>query len=654
MAITAFADSDEEGQGSTDLSSEENGSSDSNTGSQAGDEAGTLEEENSGGEGTLPEETPGSEEGTLPEEIPGSEADTPAKGATTDEKGYPLNEIAALSAVGLSSPLLAAASGENDSEDGDEKEENSEEENKEGSEGGDSAEGSITAGKEGIIIDGSADAHFDVLISGTLKAGETPILIGENVTPDNISITVWKIETLNPESTAEDRENAIEGEGNFSEGQKNTTAGEGNIPDDQKSTAEAQENVTEGGENIAESRRSGTEDQGDGTNDQNADTESHVVFEKMEDGPAYVEGGDSDKVEKAIQYIIKVEPSQDDMIQLNGVTESHGYEVAKENDKVTMKISVPDGYTLTGAFNGLGDKVALDKDENDDYYVEVPRGGGVFLSIELDKDDDDFDADAISVSTSYNRPAEEENEIFDEIIFDLNGGILDGEEGPLHFWAERGKLFTLLKAPVREGYYFVCWSDSPDVGANLPGQVFRVTGGVTFTAVWEKSGMNSKFAKKDIDDDYDDDDDDDDNEEDTDSPVIIPVSEGARVEKEFRNITVKDETDRAVGVKIDATGTGEAEVEAEGKIAVTGGERGAVGLHVTAAGSETTLNAEVETEGGMKVEASGGETVGISASSAEGGTLVLEFEGSVESAGAGAVLASDGGTVTLIIGQERE
>ena len=107
MAITAFADSDEEGQGSTDLSSEENGSSDSNTGSQAGDEAGTLEEENSGGEGTLPEETPGSEEGTLPEEIPGSEADTPAKGATTDEKGYPLNEIAALSAVGLSSPLLA-------------------------------------------------------------------------------------------------------------------------------------------------------------------------------------------------------------------------------------------------------------------------------------------------------------------------------------------------------------------------------------------------------------------------------------------------------------------------------------------------------------------------------------------------------------------
>ncbi len=234
MAITAFADSDEEGQGSTDLSSEENGSSDSNTGSQAGDEAGTLEEENSGGEGTLPEETPGSEEGTLPEETPGSEADTPAKGATTDEEGYPLNEIAALSAVGLSSPLLAAASGENDSGDGDEKEENSEEENKEGSEGGDSAEGRITAGKEGIIIDGSADAHFDVLISGTLKAGETPILIGENVTPDNISITVWKIETLNPESTAEDRENAIEGEGNFSEGQKNTTAGDENIPDDQK------------------------------------------------------------------------------------------------------------------------------------------------------------------------------------------------------------------------------------------------------------------------------------------------------------------------------------------------------------------------------------------------------------------------------------
>ena len=53
-----------------------------------------------------------------------------------------------------------------------------------------------------------------------------------------------------------------------------------------------------------------------------------------------------------------------------------------------LGIAVPDGYTLTGAYNGEGEKIALEKDADGNYYVVVPRGGGVYLSVELEKDED--------------------------------------------------------------------------------------------------------------------------------------------------------------------------------------------------------------------------------------------------------------------------
>ena len=72
-------------------------------------------------------------------------------------------------------------------------------------------------------------------------------------------------------------------------------------------------------------------------------------------------------------------------------------ETAHEGEKVILKVDVDDGYELNGAFNGQGEKVALQKDENGDWYVIVPKGGGVYLSVTVSriehkkKDNDDND-----------------------------------------------------------------------------------------------------------------------------------------------------------------------------------------------------------------------------------------------------------------------
>jgi hypothetical protein len=81
--------------------------------------------------------------------------------------------------------------------------------------------------------------------------------------------------------------------------------------------------------------------------------------------------------EKTINYIIKLE--EDPNARLRAQDTAH------EGDKVILKVDVKDGYELTGAYNGVDGKVPLVKDTNGDWYVIVPKGGGIYLSVELKK-----------------------------------------------------------------------------------------------------------------------------------------------------------------------------------------------------------------------------------------------------------------------------
>ena len=67
--------------------------------------------------------------------------------------------------------------------------------------------------------------------------------------------------------------------------------------------------------------------------------------------------------------------------------EDGGYDVAYEGDKVLLKVNLEEGYRIVGAYNGKDEKVALLFD-GENYYVVVPRGGGIYLSVELSNEYD--------------------------------------------------------------------------------------------------------------------------------------------------------------------------------------------------------------------------------------------------------------------------
>jgi len=101
-------------------------------------------------------------------------------------------------------------------------------------------------------------------------------------------------------------------------------------------------------------------------------------------------------MEKAINYIIKLEqPKEGNILKLVGAKrksvtsngETFSFDVAKMGDKVYL--GVDDGWVITAAFNGLGERLALAKDD-DGWFVIVPKGGGVYLSalVEREKGDD--------------------------------------------------------------------------------------------------------------------------------------------------------------------------------------------------------------------------------------------------------------------------
>ena len=320
--------------------------------------------------------------------------------------------------------------------------------------------------------------------------------------------------------------------------------------------------------------------------------EKHVVLEgKL--GEAQAVTDDSKKVEAGIRYIIKIEPSQEKLINLEGTEKSHGYNTAKEGETVTLKISVPDGYKLVGAYNGDGDKVPLKKDDQGNYYVVVPKAGGVYLSAEFEEDsddDDECDDGGMDYICKYSdRPRD--REICDlasecnRIIYDLNGGTLNGDKGPIIIEAESDKEYKLLDAPEKPGARFLRWASScKDVRVSKPGEAFVFEHCVKFTAVWDDDSVGHcsrhkvcKDCDDEEDDDEDDEDDDDEDEEDTDENDDGPdVTETVRIteanDEELNINSIKVDDNPAVGIDCDRRRSGR-----DGYKGVSGREIGDIG-----------------------------------------------------------------------------
>ncbi len=114
--------------------------------------------------------------------------------------------------------------------------------------------------------------------------------------------------------------------------------------------------------------------------------------------------------EKHIMYIIKVEqPGEGGTIKAldkngNKLLKSYDFDVAHEGDKVILKANLADGYKLIAAYNGKGKKVPLLKDANGNYYIIVPKGGGVYLSVELEGTNENYGANNDSDMESITEP----------------------------------------------------------------------------------------------------------------------------------------------------------------------------------------------------------------------------------------------------------
>ena len=88
--------------------------------------------------------------------------------------------------------------------------------------------------------------------------------------------------------------------------------------------------------------------------------------------------------EKTINYIVKMlQPEAGGAMSTEGTTKQGDYDVAHEGDTVKVKLDIAEGYELEGVYNGAGERVELERDEDGNFFLIVPRGGGILLSADL-------------------------------------------------------------------------------------------------------------------------------------------------------------------------------------------------------------------------------------------------------------------------------
>ena len=165
--------------------------------------------------------------------------------------------------------------------------------------------------------------------------------------------------------------------------------------------------------------------------------------------------------------------------------------VAQAGEKITLDITAKDGYEVESAFVGEGvSKKPLDKDENGNFFYRVERGGGILLSALFKKNaepepqpepkpDPKPKSEPVTVVVSYANA---------KFTFDLDGGTMDGETGKVTKWYFPGQTMELPEAPTKEGFSFAGW-ETVVKGEKVvlqPGDLFKVNGAQSFTALWTK------------------------------------------------------------------------------------------------------------------------------------------------------------------------
>ena len=285
---------------------------------------------------------------------------------------------------------------------------------------------SVNADHAGIeLYEVASDGNVDIFVQDTISGGDIGILMDKTtISPENVSITTWKIDT------------------------------------------------------------------------KTVDGEEHTVA--LDDGSG---GLTTDEIytnwlEINVAYLIKVEPTQESMITVEGDAipdpkeKDHGtgLKVAYWGDDVIMKVNVPSGYKLTGAYGDKEKKLSLMQDASGNYYLTVPNGGGIWLSVGLEKlsSDDGGGSAGLPEKTSsrYANYAGKARNV--TITFDRNGGHDRLKHtSPVVKKVPAGTWVAMVEEQMKDGSVFECWyTDDPDTKVSMPGQNFMATHDVTFIAKW--------------------------------------------------------------------------------------------------------------------------------------------------------------------------
>ncbi len=130
-----------------------------------------------------------------------------------------------------------------------------------------------------------------------------------------------------------------------------------------------------------------------------AGTDGSIVKEVIDNNGTLEKTTDAETLESSIHYIIRVDTSQS--IDLGNTTEMSytapdgsviNYNTAKEGERVAVKLNVPSGYVLKGVFSDEARQCSLQK-EGGEYYLIVPKGGGVFVNMWLEAKSDSSEND---------------------------------------------------------------------------------------------------------------------------------------------------------------------------------------------------------------------------------------------------------------------
>lgn len=210
-----------------------------------------------------------------------------------------------------------------------------------------------------------------------------------------------------------------------------------------------------------------------------------------EDGDAAVQANadtgkfeKAEEFEKAIMYIIRLQqPKKGGTLSTGGTTKSNDYDTAHEGDTVTLKVNVKKGYKVVAAYNGTDQKVQLVQDAKGDYYIVVPKGGGVTLSVALKLVPQNYTPQKKATVSVY-----------------TDGGKVPGRKaGDFTISTYVGKKLNAPKKPVKDGFKFLGWfqsetetafdyenMDPAEADLLKAGKPFKVEGNVNLIAVWQQ------------------------------------------------------------------------------------------------------------------------------------------------------------------------